>query len=129
MSISWVGKVLVIQDSLIELDFISSYLEEQGYQIIKTRTVKAGLEIALEIRPAAIVTDVVIPGRSGFELCRFLKSHHTYQHTPIVVCSSHNQETYRMWARKQGADAYFTHPFLVEDLLNAIQGWSNIHHL
>ncbi|WP_427158615.1 response regulator [Aliinostoc sp. HNIBRCY26] len=121
MSITWVGKVLIIQDSLSELDFISSYLESQGYQIIKTHTTKAGIEIALEVRLSAVVTDVVIPGRSGFELCRFFKSHYTYQNIPIVVCSAHHQENHRIWARKQGADAYFTWPFVVEDLLNVIQ--------
>ncbi|AUT01693.1 response regulator [Nostoc sp. CENA543] len=122
MSITWVGKVLIIQDSLSELDFISSYLESQGYQIIKTHTTKAGIEIALEVRLSAVVTDVVIPGRSGFELCRFFKSHYTYQNIPIVVCSAHHQETHRIWARKQGVDAYFTRPFVVEDLLSVIQG-------
>ncbi|HIK06218.1 MAG TPA: response regulator [Trichormus sp. M33_DOE_039] len=121
MSIICVGKVLIIQDSLSELDSISNYLEDQGYEIIKTHRAKAGLEIALEVRPTAIITDVVMPGRSGFELCRFFKSHYIYQNIPIVVCSAYNQEIYRMWARKQGADAYFTRPFVVEDLLNAIQ--------
>jgi twitching motility two-component system response regulator PilH len=121
LSITWVGKILIIKDSLSELDLISNYLEDQGYQIIKTNTAKAGLEIALEVKLDAIVTDVVMPGKSGFELCRFLKSHQTYQNIPIVVCSAHNQEMYRMWAKKQGVDAYFIRPFIVEDLLSAIQ--------
>ncbi|QLE54501.1 PleD family two-component system response regulator [Nostoc sp. TCL26-01] len=123
MSITWAGTILIIKDSLSDLDLISSYLEEQGYNIIKATTAKEGLEITLESKPDIIVTDVVMPGRTGFELCRFLKSHSTHQHIPILVCSANNQENYRIWARKQGADAYFTTPFSAEDLLSAIEGF------
>jgi two-component system, chemotaxis family, response regulator PixH len=123
LSIICVGTILIIKDSLSDLDLISTYLEEQGYNIIKATTAQEGLEITLEVKPDAIVTDVVIPGRTGFELCRFLKSHSTHQHIPILVCSSNNQENNRLWVRKQGADAYFTTPFTAEDLLSAIEGF------
>lgn len=121
MSITWAGKILIIKDSLREWQVISHYLEDGGYNIIKASHAQEALEIALEEKPDAIVTDVVSPQKSGFELCRFLKIHLTHQKVPIVVCSNKNQAIDNLWARKQGADVYLTKPFTPEDLLRAIQ--------
>ncbi|WP_066383339.1 MULTISPECIES: response regulator transcription factor [unclassified Anabaena] len=121
MSITWVGTILIIKNGLSELDLISSYLENQGYEIIKANTAQEALEIALEVKPDTIITDVVMPGRSGFEVCRFLKNHLLNHNISIVVCSEKRQEMHRIWARKQGADAYFTTPLNLDDLLSVIQ--------
>ncbi|BAY65973.1 two-component system, regulatory protein [Calothrix brevissima NIES-22] len=129
MSITWAGKILIIKDSLREWQVISHYLSDGGYNIVKASHAQEALEIALEEKPDAIVTDVVSPAKSGFELCRFLKIHLTHQKVPIVVCSNKNQAIDNLWARKQGADVYLTKPFTPEDLLRAIQSatrWSYI---
>ncbi|MEH1893200.1 MAG: response regulator [Nostoc sp.] len=70
----------------------------------------------LKEKPDAIVTDVVIPGISGFELYRFIKTNPTNQKVPIVIFSSTNQAFHRLWAKKQGADAYITKPYTPEQL-------------
>jgi twitching motility two-component system response regulator PilH len=62
-----------------------------------------------------------MPGMSGLELCRNLKKNPATQKLPIVVCSSKSQDLDRMWAMKQGADAYVTKPFTKEDLIKAIK--------
>lgn len=121
LSITWVGKILIFENSLKELELMSCYLREQGYKIITASNAKEALEIALEEKPDAIVTDVVMPGMSGFELCRFLKRNPSHQQVPIVVCSDENQAVHRLWARKQCADAYVTKPYIGEDLLSAIR--------
>jgi twitching motility protein PilI len=90
---------------------MSHYLEESGYNVIQATGAKEALEKAQLQNPDVIVTDVVMPGMSGFELCRSLKRNPATQKVPIVICSSKNQEIDRLWAMRQGADAYVTKPY------------------
>jgi two-component system, chemotaxis family, response regulator PixH len=62
----------------------------------------------------------VMPGMSGFELCRTLKKHPATGHVPIIICSSKSEEIDRLWGMKQGADVYLTKPFTRDDLLRAV---------
>ncbi|WP_445634789.1 Two-component system response regulator [Nostoc sp. DSM 114161] len=120
MSINWVATILVVE-SRQELELISYYLRDKGYNVIKATSAKEALEIVLEEKPDAIVTDVEMPGMSGFELCRVLKANPTNQKIPIVICSSKNQAIHHLWAKKQGADAYITKPYTPEQLVSAIE--------
>ncbi|MFN6531356.1 PleD family two-component system response regulator [Nostoc sp. ChiSLP03a] len=121
MSLTLVGTILIVEDSPSELELMSHYLKESGYNVIKATGAKEALEKALLQKPDAIVTDVVMPGMSGFELCRSLKKNPATQKVPIVICSSKNLEIDRLWAMKQGADVYVTKPYTREQLLRAIK--------
>ncbi|WP_066383109.1 MULTISPECIES: response regulator transcription factor [unclassified Anabaena] len=121
MSITLVGTILIVEDSPSELELMSYYLQESGYNVVKASGAKEAMEKALLQQPDVIVTDVVMPGMSGFELCRSLKKNQITEKVPIVICSSKNQEIDRLWAMKQGADAYLTKPYTREDLLEAIK--------
>lgn len=113
--------VLVVEDSLSELELISIYLQESGYTVLLATDAKDALSKALQQKPDAVVTDVVMPGMSGFELCRKLKNNPTTEQLPIIICSSKNQEIDRLWGMKQGADVYVTKPFTREQLVHAIK--------
>ena len=121
MSLTLLGTILIVEDSPSELELMSYYLKESGYNVIKASGAKEALEKALLQNPDVIVTDVVMPGMSGFELCRALKRNPATQKVPIVICSSKNQEIDRLWAMRQGADAYVTKPYTREQLLRAIK--------
>ncbi|MER3491579.1 MAG: two-component system response regulator [Mastigocladus sp. ERB_26_2] len=121
MSLTLLGTILIVEDSPSELELMSHYLRESGYNVIQTTGAKEALEQAIFQQPDVIVTDVVMPGMSGFELCRSLKKNLTTQKVPIVICSSKNQEIDRLWAMRQGADAYLTKPYTREQLLRAIK--------
>jgi len=116
-----VATILVVEDSRQELELISYHLRDKGYNVIKATSAKEALEIVLEEKPDAIVTDVEMPGMSGFELCRVLKANPTNQKIPIVICSSKNQAIHHLWAKKQGADVYITKPYTPEQLVSAIE--------
>ncbi len=121
MGLTLLGTILVVEDSPSELELISHFLNESGYKVIKaTGGTEALKKLELE-KPDAIITDVVMPGMSGFELCRSLKKNPETQKVPIVICSSKNQEIDRLWAMRQGADAYITKPYTREELLRAIK--------
>ncbi|MDR5640285.1 MULTISPECIES: PleD family two-component system response regulator [unclassified Thermosynechococcus] len=113
--------VLVVEDTPSEMALITSLLQESGYTVIAATDAKEALEKVTQYKPDVVVTDVVMPGMSGFELCRSLKKNPETEKLPIVVCTSKNQELDRLWAMKQGADAYVTKPFSREDLLRALK--------
>ncbi len=113
--------VLVVDDGPAELELICRYLREGGYTVISTTDAKDALEKAESQKPDLVVTDVVMPGMSGFELCRSLKKNEATQQLPVVICTSKNQDLDKLWGKKQGADAYVTKPFTREDLLQAVQ--------
>lgn len=114
-------KVLVVEDTPSEMELIGSFLRDSGYTVITTSDAKDALSKAEEHKPDIVVTDVVMPGMSGLELCRSLKKNPDLQKMGIVVCTSKNQDLDRMWAMKQGADAYVTKPFTREELLRAVK--------
>lgn len=117
--------VLVVEDTLSALELISNYLQDSGYNVILATDAKEGLSKALEYKPDVVVTDVVMPGMSGFELCRKLKSNPATEHLPIIICSSKDQEIDRIWGMKQGANIYVTKPFTREELISAVKSVVN----
>jgi twitching motility two-component system response regulator PilH len=118
---NFMGTILLVEDTPSEMELISHYLRESGYIVISAQTAKEALAKAVDQCPDAVVTDVVMPGMSGFELCRSLKKHPMTQKVPIVICSSKNLEIDRLWGMKQGADAYITKPFTREQLVRAVK--------
>lgn len=121
MSITLTGTILIVEDTPSEMELISHYLREDGYNVIGVVTAQEALNRSVEIRPSVIITDVVMPGMSGFELCRSLKKHPVTETIPVIICTSKNQEIDRLWGMKQGANAYLTKPFTREQLIKAVK--------
>ncbi|WAL60460.1 response regulator transcription factor [Thermocoleostomius sinensis] len=121
MSTTLMGTILIVEDTLSEMELITHYLRESGYSVIGAVSAKEALNLAIEQKPDVIVTDIVMPGMSGFELCRNLKKNPATEKVPVVICTSKNQEIDRLWGMKQGADAYITKPFTREQLIRAIK--------
>jgi twitching motility two-component system response regulator PilH len=115
------SKVLVVDDTPSELELMLLYLREAGFNVLSAADAKEALIKAAELKPDIVVTDVVMPGMSGFELCRTLKKSEATSKMRIVVCTSKDQELDRLWGMKQGADVYITKPFTREDLVKAVQ--------
>ncbi|MBD1824198.1 response regulator [Cyanobacteria bacterium FACHB-DQ100] len=121
MSLTLMGTVLVVEDTLSEMELLSHYLREGGYSVVGVVSAKDALNKAIEIKPDVIITDVVMPGMSGFELCRSLKKNPETQSVPIIICTSKGQEIDRLWGMRQGADVYITKPFTREQLIRAVR--------
>lgn len=120
MQTSLTGTILVVEDTPSEMELMSHYLRESGCQVICAVSAQEALDKAAQHQPDVIVTDVVMPGMSGFELCRSLKKQSETANVPIVICTSKNQEIDRLWGMKQGADAYLTKPYSREQLVQAV---------
>lgn len=113
--------VLVVDDVVSELDLICRYLMEAGYSVIRASDAKEALDKAVSQKPDAVITDIVMPGKSGYELCRSLKRNPETQKLPVVVCTSKDQDIDRLWGMKQGVDVYMTKPFTRDQLLQAVR--------
>ncbi len=117
--------VLVVEDTPSQMELMNIFLQEGGYSVIRASNAKEGLEQARLYQPDAIITDVVMPGMSGFEFCRKLKRDLELQKIPIIFCSSKNKDIDRIWGMRQGAEMYLTKPFTKQQLIGAIKSIIN----
>jgi two-component system, chemotaxis family, response regulator PixH len=104
------GTVLVVEDSLTEREIITHYLKQAGVTVVIATSGEEALEKLHNSRPDLIVLDVVLPGRSGFEICRELKSEEKTNTIPIIMCSTKGSDMDKFWGMRQGADAYIPKP-------------------
>ncbi|MDT8363534.1 MAG: response regulator [Nitrosomonas sp.] len=115
-----ISTILVIDDSPTDRHILSRMLTKSGYQV---GTAESGEEAMTKIRqhlPDLILMDVVMPGINGFQATRMLARDDETRRIPIILCTSKNQETDKIWGLRQGARAYITKPVKIEDLLQKI---------
>ena len=112
--------VLVVEDTPSERELICDYLRQGGYTVVSATNGTEGLEKFTKTNPNVVITDLVMPGMSGLELCRAIKKVATTK-VPVIACTSKNQELDRLWGMKQGVDVYLTKPFTKEDILQAVR--------
>jgi len=115
------GTALVVDDSSTERQIISSCLQKEGINVLIATSGEEALEKIKDTRPDVIVLDVVLPGRSGFEICRELKAETSTRSIPVIICSTKGSEMDKFWGMKQGADVYITKPFTRDQLIRAVQ--------
>lgn len=113
--------VLVVDDSMTEMQVITSCLKRGGLNVETAGSSEEALTKISNQKPDAIILDVVLPGRSGFELCRDLKAEAGTSKIPVVMCSTKGSEMDKFWGMKQGADAYITKPIDQEKLLQTVK--------
>lgn len=114
------SKILLVEDSEMQAEQITRCLEKQGLIVFR---VGSGEEAQLRVKqqkPSLIVLDVILPGQSGFELCRQLKNNPDTKNIPIVMCSTKNTEIDRTWGEMSGADAYVSKPIDETELIQTV---------
>ena len=105
-----IQKVLVVDDSKTELMALSDMLQRQGLQVRTAANGEEAMRRLAEDKPDLILMDVVMPGQNGFQLTRAISRDPLYADVPIIMCTSKNQETDRVWGMRQGARGYITKP-------------------
>jgi len=111
--------VLVVEDTASERELICDYLREGGYSVISACDGTEGLEKFEKTSPNVVVTDLIMPGMSGLELCRAIKKSIS-KAVPVIACTCKNKDIDRFWGAKQGVDVYLTKPFTREDIVQAV---------
>jgi len=115
------AKVLVIDDSTTLCLIMSRALEKAGYQVITASNGNEGLAKALQVRPHCVIIDVVLPGISGFGLCRQLRALDPQRNLSIIMVSTKNTSLDHSWGLRQGADRYLPKPFSDEALVQSVE--------
>ncbi len=112
--------ILVVDDSPTERHFLSELLSSHGYQVSTAENGEAAIACVKNDLPHLIIMDVVMPGQNGFQTTREISRDPSTQHVPIIICSSKNLETDRIWGIRQGAREFMVKPVDPIQLLRRI---------
>ena len=115
-----IKKVLVVDDSKTELMYLTELLGKNGFSVKTAENAEEAFRRLVEEKPELILMDVVMPGQNGFQLTRAISRDPLYSNIPIIMCTSKNQETDRVWGMRQGARDYITKPVNAEELMSKI---------
>ncbi|MBD2102307.1 response regulator transcription factor [Leptolyngbya sp. FACHB-261] len=113
--------VLLVEDSLTDAELMSRYLKQLGISVVCVRSGEEAISKLGFQKPDLIVLDVILPGQSGFELCRELKKNPVTSQIPVVMCSTKSTEVDRIWGNMLGADAYLPKPVDPQQLLTVVR--------
>lgn len=113
-------KVLIVDDSPTETYKLTSILEKNGHVVITAENGEQGVAIAKVERPDVVLMDIVMPGLNGFQATRQLSKASETAHIPVIIVTTKDQETDRVWGMRQGAKAYLTKPINEKTLVKAI---------
>jgi len=114
------AKILIVDDSPTQIANLEKLLEGQGHEIITAPNGVEGVARAKDDRPDLILMDVVMPELNGFQATRKLNRDDATKDIPIIIVSTKDQETDRIWGMRQGAKGYLVKPPTREELLEAI---------
>jgi twitching motility two-component system response regulator PilH len=116
-----IKKVLVVDDSKTEIMFMTDLLTKNGFSARSAENAEDAFRKLSEEKPDLILMDVVMPGQNGFQLTRAISRDPQFSDVPIIMCTSKNQETDRVWGMRQGARDYITKPVDEAELLAKIK--------
>ena len=109
-------KVLIADDEpniLISLEFL---MKREGHQVLVARTGAEALEAIIRERPALVLLDVMMPGKSGFEVCQAVRADESLAGVKILMLTAKGRDTDVAQGLGVGADGYMTKPFSTKEL-------------
>ena len=118
-----IQKVLVVDDSKTELHALSEMLVKRGYNVRTAENGEEAMKRLAEAKPDLILMDVVMPGQNGFQLTRAITRDPRFANVPVIMCTSKNQETDKVWGMRQGARDYIVKPVDADELVAKIKAF------
>ncbi len=114
-------KILIIDDSPTEVYLLQNMVEKHGFETVVANSGEEGIQQAIETRPDAIIMDIVMPGMSGFQATRRLSKDAQTADIPVVIVTTKDQETDRIWGLRQGAVDYIMKPVKEQELVDKLR--------
>ncbi|MEY4564360.1 MAG: hypothetical protein RLZZ618_3637 [Pseudomonadota bacterium] len=118
-----IKKILLVDDSKTELHFLSDLLTKRGFSVRTAEDGEDAMRRLGEDKPDLILMDVVMPGQNGFQLTRAITRDPRFADVPVIMCTSKNQETDRVWGMRQGARDYIVKPVDADELMAKIRAF------
>ena len=115
------ARILIVDDSQSQLLGLKRIVEKMGHEIITAEDGAAGVEVAKREIPDLILMDVVMPNLNGFQATRTISREAKTSHIPIILVTTKDQETDKVWGMRQGAKAYVTKPIKEEELVAVLK--------
>ena len=112
--------VLIIDDSPTETHVFKNMLTSNNIEVSVASNGEEGIEKAIEIKPDCILMDVVMPGKNGFQATRDLSRNPVTASIPVIIITTKDQETDKIWGLRQGARDYIVKPADERDLIARI---------
>lgn len=112
--------ILIIDDSPTELHLFKSMLEKNGFRVLVADNGEEGLRQAKSAAPDCILMDIVMPGMDGYRATRVLTKDPATADIPVIMITTKDQETDRIWGMRQGAVEYLVKPVTEQDLVARI---------
>ena len=104
------AKILIVDDSPTEVHVMQTILEKNGHEVVVAVTGEEGVIVAKETMPDLVLMDVVMPGINGFQATRQLSKQDETANIPVIIVTTKDQETDKVWAMRQGAKDYLVKP-------------------
>ena len=112
--------ILIIDDSPTELHLFQNMLEKGGFETLVADSGEDGIRQAEASRPDCILMDVVMPGMNGFQATRKLTHDPRTSSIPVIMITTKDQETDKIWGMRQGAVEYLVKPVVDNELVAKI---------
>ncbi|MFO7809476.1 response regulator [Guyparkeria sp.] len=113
--------IVVIDDSPTEVYVLQQMLERHGHQVSVANSGEEGIELVRQVRPDAVLMDVVMPGMNGFQATRTLNKDSETSAIPVIIVTTKDQQTDRIWGMRQGAKEYLVKPVKEADLIDVLK--------
>ncbi len=115
------ARIMIVDDSPTDVLNLKNMLTKAGHTVVEATSGEAAIGRIKSEKPDCVIMDVVMPGVNGFQATRTLSKDPDTAHIPVLVISSKNQETDRVWALRQGAKDYIVKPVKESDLLSKVK--------
>jgi len=115
------AKVLIVDDSPTQLQGLRLIVERMGHQVVTADDGAHGVAVAKKEIPDLVLMDVVMPNLNGFQATRQISKDPKTSHIPVILVTTKDQETDKVWGMRQGAKAYITKPIVEAQLVETIQ--------
>ena len=114
------AQVLIVDDSPTEAHVLKGMLEKNGFEVETAENGTEGIERAKALKPDLILMDVVMPGLNGFQATRQLTRDPETAEIPVIIVTTKDQETDRVWGLRQGAKDFLSKPISEKTLMEKI---------
>jgi len=114
------AKVMIVDDSPTEVHVLTTMLRKNGHEVVVANSGEDGIEIAKTEMPDLILMDVVMPGMNGFQATRQIAKNDETASIPVIMVTTKDQETDKVWAMRQGAKDYIVKPVQEKALIEHV---------
>ncbi|MFC1851784.1 response regulator [candidate division CSSED10-310 bacterium] len=114
-------EILIVDDEDTIITMLTHMLEFEGYKTRSALNGQAALSAVHDNKPSLIILDLMMPGISGFEVCKELKTQREYSPIPVIMLTAKKGFDDRVTGLRVGANDYITKPFNIDELLNSIE--------